>query len=131
MRRDWIRSAVPEAVAFLRTAVCEFGTGAGMDDPLMADVRIALSEALTNAVVHGYRDVTSPGSVSVSATVEDGTMWIVVRDRGCGFKPRLDSPGLGFGLPMIAALSDSFDIMPVTPTGTEIHMTFDRPAATA
>jgi anti-sigma regulatory factor (Ser/Thr protein kinase) len=129
MTRDWTRTAAPEAVAFLRTAVCDFGTGAGMVDRLMADVRIALSEALTNAVIHGYREVASPGDVVVSATVEDGTMWIVVKDRGCGFKPRLDSPGLGFGLPMIAELSDSFDIVPVMPTGTEIRMTFDRPAA--
>ena len=127
MIRHWSQTAVPEAVRSLRTAVCNFASAAGMEDPPLADARIALSEALTNAVVHGYRDVDAPGAVAVTATVDDGTMWLVVKDDGCGFKPRLDSPGLGLGLPMIAALADSFDILPGTPAGTAIHMTFDNP----
>ena len=127
MIRHWSQTALPEAVGSLRTAVCNFASAAGMEDPPLADARIALSEALTNAVVHSYRDVDTPGAVAVTATVDDGTMWLVITDDGCGFKPRLGSPGLGLGLPMIAALADSFDILPGTPTGTAIHMTFDNP----
>ena len=127
MIRHWSQTAVPEAVGLLRTAACNFASAAGIKDPPLADARIALSEALTNAVVHSYREVDTPGAVAVSATVDDGTLRLVITDDGCGFKPRHDSPGLGLGLAMIAALAASFDILPVTPTGTAIHMTFDNP----
>ena len=129
MNRKWCRAAIPEVVGQLRSAVCDFADFAGVTDPLIADARLALSEALTNAVVHGYRGIGQRGDVTVSATIEDGTLWLVVSDQGCGFSPRLDSPGLGLGLPMIAQLTDSFDIRPGTPNGTEIHMTFDRRVA--
>ena len=127
MIRHWSQTAVPEAVGYLRAAACNFASAAGIEDPPLADARIALSEALTNAVVHSYREVDAPGAVAVTATVDDGTLWLVITDNGCGFKPRQDSPGLGLGLPIIAALADTFDILPVTPTGTAIHMTFDNP----
>jgi serine/threonine-protein kinase RsbW len=52
---------------------------------------------------------------------------IVVRDHGAGIQPRparSEAPALGLGLPLIAALSDAFELRGSTGQGTEVRMTF-------
>jgi serine/threonine-protein kinase RsbW len=83
-----------------------------------------VSEAVSNAVVHAFRDRTEPGTVSVSVTVDDGHIEIVVRDDGSGMAPRGDSPGLGLGLPLIRRLTDGFDHRESREVGTELWMLF-------
>ena len=69
---------------------------------------------------------------------DDAALTIVVRDWGSGIQPRparREAPALGLGLPLIAALSDSFELKGSTNSGAEVRMTFiaDRsadPAAT-
>jgi anti-sigma regulatory factor (Ser/Thr protein kinase) len=59
-------------------------------------------------------------------TAEDG-LTIVVRDQGTGIQPRPAQPGapaLGLGLPLIAALSDAFELRGSAGAGTEVRMTF-------
>mgnify|MGYP000694859329 CR=1 FL=1 len=55
-------------------------------DPLVTDLndlKTAVSEAVTNAIVHGYRDTI--GTVYITAVIyADGTVQVKVRDRGCG-----------------------------------------------
>jgi serine/threonine-protein kinase RsbW/stage II sporulation protein AB (anti-sigma F factor) len=121
----WSLPAVPAAVACLRTAVGAFASGAGVANPPLADVRLAVSEAVTNAVIHSYRDDPEPGPVDVAAEVGDEGLRIVVSDRGLGFGPRTDSPGAGMGLPIIAAVADRFEIRRRLPAGTEVHICFD------
>ena len=68
---------------FARSAVASFLLGL---DPLvteMNDLKTAVSEAVTNAVVHGYRDTI--GTVYITAKIwDDDTVTVRVRDRGCG-----------------------------------------------
>ena len=68
---------------FARSAVAAFLLGL---DPLvteMNDLKTAVSEAVTNAVVHGYRDTI--GTVYITAKIlDDDTVTVRVRDRGCG-----------------------------------------------
>ena len=57
---------------------------------------------------------------------EDG-LTIVVRDQGSGIQPRPARhapPALGLGLPLIAALSDAFELRGSAGAGTEVRMTF-------
>jgi serine/threonine-protein kinase RsbW len=92
----------------------------------MHDVRLAVSEAVTNAVVHAYRERAEPGTVVVSVTVNDGE-WIDVRviDDGGGMAPRDDSPGPGLGLPLIHRLADRVEHRsPSGAPGTELFMRF-------
>jgi anti-sigma regulatory factor (Ser/Thr protein kinase) len=90
------------------------------------DVRLAVSEALSNAVVHAYRDRDEPGDLEVSAVLRDHRFEVVVRDGGCGMAPRHDSPGLGLGLPVIEHTTDAYAIQEAEgSTGTEIHMLFN------
>ena len=60
-------------------------------------VRLAVSEAVSNVVVHGYRD-RATGTFTVSIDWGPDELRVVVRDDGCGMQPRPDSPGAGLGL---------------------------------
>jgi anti-sigma regulatory factor (Ser/Thr protein kinase) len=94
-----------------------------MDADHVARVKLAVSEAATNAVLHAYRDWPCPGPVEVRAAVESGELRVIVADAGDGIRPREDSPGLGLGLGMMTALATRVDF--VSPgAGTEVHMAF-------
>ena len=54
---------------------------------------------------------------------------MTVSDDGMGMAPRLDSPGLGVGLPFIADTADTLDIASSARGGTELRMSFQLPAA--
>ncbi len=51
---------------------------------VMADVKTAVSEAVTNAIVHGYQN--KPGKVRMQCTIEGDTMTVVVEDSGIGIE---------------------------------------------
>lgn len=125
MERHWSRLAVPGCVPDLRRAVCAFADEEGVANPPLADIRLAVSEAVTNVVIHGYRSQSAPGEVEVTASVLEDRVEVVVSDHGMGFHPRDDSPGLGKGVELMEAVTDRFAIREARPHGTEIHMGFD------
>ena len=88
--------------------------------------RLAASEAASNAVIHGYRE--RAGDLRLEAHVADGELHLMIADDGQGLAPRTDSPGMGLGLPIIAQLSERFEIVS-GPEGTEIHLVFPCPQA--
>jgi serine/threonine-protein kinase RsbW/stage II sporulation protein AB (anti-sigma F factor) len=108
----------------LRAAVAEFVTAAGVRQPHVDAVKLAVSEAVTNAVLHAYVDADEPGEVHVQTCLRDDTVHVVVSDDGIGMMPRLDSPGLGVGLPFIADTADTLDIASGARGGTELRMSF-------
>jgi anti-sigma regulatory factor (Ser/Thr protein kinase) len=116
--------AVPSTVTAMRGDVAAFATAVGIGDPLLSSVKLAVSEAVTNAVMHAYADADEPGEVRLCATVDGDRVNVVVSDDGCGMVPRLDSPGLGVGLPFIAHSSDTLDIGRNDAGGTELRMSF-------
>lgn len=121
--------AVPAAVPALRSEVADFLRAAGVREPLLSSVKLAVSEAVTNAVLHAYVGAR-PGPVHVIARLEDDQLLIEVSDDGAGMRPRLDSPGLGVGLPFIADTADGLDILSSPGGGTQLRMTFAlQPAA--
>lgn len=72
-------------------------------------VRIAVSEAVGNCVLHAYEG-REPGPIVVLARVLRGRLVITIADSGRGVRPRLDSPGLGLGLPLVSSLADDVRI---------------------
>lgn len=121
--------AVPSSVTAMRTDVAAFVTGAGLGEPLLTGVKLAVSEAVTNAVMHAYVGAPRPGEVRLRARVDDDLLVITVSDDGGGMVPQLDSPGLGVGLPFIAHLADTLDIDRNAGGGTDLRMTFRVGAA--
>jgi anti-sigma regulatory factor (Ser/Thr protein kinase) len=106
----WTVTARPEQIAMLRSVVTEYAQHAGVADGRLDDVRLAVSEAATNAVMHAYRE-REPGEIRVRALVDaDGVLTITVEDDGFGPLPRPDSPGLGLGLPTIASVADAIEL---------------------
>ena len=113
----------------MRRDVAAFAHRAGLDEDGLADVRLAVSEAATNAVVHGYRD-SRDGELKVAAYVAGRELVVIVSDAGVGLAPRADSPGLGLGMPLMASVTSRFSVVS-RGAGTEIHMAFALPDGAA
>jgi anti-sigma regulatory factor (Ser/Thr protein kinase) len=114
-RADQVKLARRDVVAYAREH--------GAVDP--DGIALAVSEAVTNVVVHAYVDVPEPGAVEVTAEVhDDNGLEIQVCDDGRGMAPRLDSPGLGVGLPIVAKISQRFKVEARPAGGTAVRMFF-------
>jgi anti-sigma regulatory factor (Ser/Thr protein kinase) len=120
--------AEPSVVGDVRAAVVDFAQGLGFEDT--GQIALAVSEALTNVVIHAYRD-RDVGDVRIVACDEPDRLVVVVRDYGAGMLPRADSPGLGLGLPLISSMTDALQIEAADGTGTLLRMHFTKPVAAA
>ncbi|MBI5104902.1 MAG: ATP-binding protein [Solirubrobacterales bacterium] len=114
--------ARPENVAVVRHAFGGLGDALDVPDHALADVKLAVTEACTNVVVHAYPE--GDGPMAVSAALDDRRLTVVVADEGRGILPRPDSPGLGLGLPLIATLAESLELGTGQDENTEVRMTF-------
>jgi serine/threonine-protein kinase RsbW/stage II sporulation protein AB (anti-sigma F factor) len=124
---SWTAPAAANSVPELRQAVVDVAYAHGVLDPCLSDIRLAVSEAVSNAVVHAFRG-RADGTVTVSIITRD-PVWVEVRvtDDGSGMAPRDDSPGIGLGLPLIRHLTDRFEHRrPPDGVGTEVWMRFRR-----
>lgn len=102
--------SVPENEGFARVAVSAFAVQLDPTLDVLADIKTAVSEAVTNAIVHGYAE--GPGTVTVSAVLRsDGILEIAVSDQGCGIsdvaramqpffttQPEKERSGMGFSV---------------------------------
>jgi serine/threonine-protein kinase RsbW/stage II sporulation protein AB (anti-sigma F factor) len=120
LSRDY--SAVAGSVPAARRALVDVAREAGAEADRLEAVALAVSEALTNAVVHAYPD--RPGEIKVSAWTASGELVVVISDDGHGLRAHSDRPGLGVGLGLIATLSDEFEIVQPPSGGTEVQMRF-------
>ena len=76
--------AVPQNESFARVAVAAFAVQLNPTLPEMADIKTAVSEAVTNAIVHAYQP-DARGSVELAARFDDRrVLTLTVRDTGCG-----------------------------------------------
>jgi serine/threonine-protein kinase RsbW len=114
--------AVPSAVARARSAVVRLAEREGASESLRSALVLAVSEACSNVVMHAYAD--APGHFEVRAGRVDDLLSVEVRDSGGGMRPRVDSPGLGLGLPLIARLADRFEIEHPDGQGVVMRMHF-------
>jgi anti-sigma regulatory factor (Ser/Thr protein kinase) len=112
-----------ENVAVVRHAFGGFAEALSVDEQTLADIKLAITEACTNVVIHAYED-GEDGSLEVDASIDDRRLTVVIRDRGRGIVPRPDSPGLGLGLPLIATLAESLELGKDDADHTEVRMTF-------
>jgi serine/threonine-protein kinase RsbW len=119
-----VMPARPEGVGVVRQALAGVADALDFDASVLADMKMAVTEACTNVVVHAYDD---EGMIEVEMLAGEDGLTIVVRDHGTGIQPRPARSGaaaLGLGLPLIAALSDAFELRGSAGVGTEVRMTF-------
>jgi serine/threonine-protein kinase RsbW/stage II sporulation protein AB (anti-sigma F factor) len=122
----WSVPALADEVGTVRRAAVEFARAEGVPDLRLEDLRLAISEAVSNAVLHAFRTQDLPGTVTVTVDVTpDQFVEAVVRDDGMGMSPRGDSPGLGLGLGLIASVADAVEHrLPADGVGFELSMRF-------
>src|SRR5579862_3327987 len=94
---EWGCPAEPSAVPLLRRRAAEFVSTAGASDEVTQAVALAVSETVTNVVVHAYVG-QERGEVRVSCHADGECFVVEVADAGAGIWLRQDSPGIGHGL---------------------------------
>lgn len=117
--------------AFARAAVAAFATQ--MDPTLeeLGDIRTAVSEAVTNSIVHAYPDAL--GIITIRCRIlKDNTLDIVIKDRGIGIsdleqalRPMFTTGGserCGMGFTIMESFMTSFEVSSVPGKGTTVHM---------
>jgi serine/threonine-protein kinase RsbW len=117
--------ARPENVAVVRHVLGAFAEALQLPDPVIEDMRLAVTEACTNVVRHAYAD-GEPGPVEILIRPVGDTLRVIVSDQGRGIGPSEDTTGPGLGLPLIAALTHSLEIEPAGEAGARLHMSFLR-----
>ena len=121
--------ARPENVAVVRHVIGAFGDVLDLSERMLADIRLAVTEACTNVVRHAYDE--DGGRMDIEIHPCSDRLEIVVADTGRGIAPSTDRLGPGLGLPMIAHLADSVEIDRTVHAGSRVAMSFRRPAAAA
>lgn len=92
---------------FARVAVAAFATQLNPTIEALSDIRTAVSEAVTNSIVHGYEN--SSGYIEICCTIKASDIFIIVKDEGKGIeniteamqpfftsRPEMDRSGMGF-----------------------------------
>jgi serine/threonine-protein kinase RsbW len=119
-------AARAENVGVVRHVLGALSDALRLDDEVLDDLRLAVSEACANAVVHAYVG-SSPGLMDIRLHTGPRELIVSVRDHGGGMAPRTDSPGLGVGLPLMASLAASMELLSPAGGGTEVRMRFPLP----
>ncbi len=109
-----------------RHAVRRFAERVGLVAERIQEVELAVAEACANAVVHG---APVDAHFEIAGRLTDGAMIITTTDHGRGLTGTERSPGLGLGIPLIAALTDDVAYGSPAGGGTEVRMTFLIPSA--
>ncbi len=106
----WVSAIGPSAVTHLRHQAAGFAAAAGASDEVTEAIALAVSETVTNVVLHAYDD--EGGEVRVSCRADGQHFIVEVVDEGGGIMPRRESPGIGHGLAIVGALAQTLDIAP-------------------
>ncbi|MCF2681632.1 anti-sigma F factor [Faecalicatena contorta] len=117
--------------SFARVAVAAFMTALNPTVEEVSDVKTAVSEAVTNAVIHGYENEVK--NIYIRCRTEGKTLYLEVEDKGKGIqdvkqameplfttKPELDRSGMGFSF--MEAFMDHLEVISVPGQGTVVKM---------
>ena len=123
--------SISENEAFARVAVSAFITQLNPTLEEVADIRTAVSEAVTNAIIHGYPDEVRTGIVRARLTDQLLELW--VSDEGTGIanvqkameplyttRPELERSGMGFMF--MEAFMDQIHVESAPGVGTTVYM---------
>jgi serine/threonine-protein kinase RsbW len=121
--------AVPGSLALVRDVLAGVAEAVRVPDRALDDLKVAVSEACTNVVLHAYEGVAERGPLLVDVWHRASRLVVRVSDAGTGMVPRLDrrASGLGLGLRLMAMLTAEVRIVTTPGEGTAVWMTFDLP----
>lgn len=126
-------SAVPQNEAFARNAVAAFCVCLDPTVDQINDIKTAVSEAVTNAIIHAYPKDAQDKFVTIKTVIEDNVVHIAVSDEGVGiadiekamqpfFTTKPDEERSGMGFTVMESFSDSMTVQNNNP-GTVVNLT--------
>lgn len=117
--------------SFARVAVAAFASQLDPTVEEITDVKTAVSEAVTNAIIHGYKE--KEGIIEISAELEKNELTVIITDHGCGIediekakeplytsRPELERSGMGFTV--METFMDSLEVESEVNVGTKVRM---------
>ena len=123
--------AISENEGLARVVIAAFLTRLDPTLEQLQDVKTAVSEAVTNAVIHGYEE--KGGKIQMTATLENGQLSLSIADKGIGIenvpeamqplfttKPEGERSGMGFSF--MEAFMDRVEVESSPGNGTIVHM---------
>ena len=123
--------AISANEAFARMVVTAFLAGGNATLEEITDVKTAVSEAVTNAIIHGYENEVH--NICIRCRTEDKTLYLEISDEGKGIedvqqamepmfttKPELDRSGMGFSF--MEAFMDHLEVVSAPGKGTTVKM---------
>lgn len=113
----------PRLIGVVRRQVATFASHAGMDSPALTDVQVAVSDAVTNAILHAP-SAHERNCVRVDAEQAGDELIVRVREPGSGSVDQPKCSVLGPRLSMIAALAHVFGVRRCDGGATELRMHF-------
>ena len=123
--------SIPSNESFARVVVAAFLTRLNPTMEEVADIKTAISEAVTNAIIHGYQNEIH--KIIIEASVEEDTFQVSVQDFGKGiedipkameplYTTRRDLERSGMGFVFMEAFMDSIHVTSKVGEGTKVTM---------
>ena len=124
--------------AFARSAVAAFTLPLGPSLSELSDIKTAVSEAVTNSIVHAYRKQKGDGIIKIECSTQaeekGGVLHITVSDYGCGitdvekailpfYTTLADDERSGMGFTIMQTFMSDFSVESTQGKGTVVHMT--------
>jgi len=129
MKLEFISKSCNEA--FARISVAAFASQLDPTVEELADIKTAVSEAVTNAIIHGYEE--RDGIVKIECKIDKDTIFIEISDTGKGIeniemakrplytsKPNLERSGMGFTI--MGSFMDELNVESILGLGTKVTM---------
>lgn len=126
-------TATSKNESFARVTVAAFIAQLDPTISDMTDIKTAVSEAVTNAIIHGYEDMPLKGKVKVKCGLKNDTVYIEISDTGSGIddvkqamtplftsKPDMERSGMGFTV--METFMDSVEVTSIPLEGTTVRM---------
>lgn len=117
--------------SFARTVVAAFAAQLDPTIEELADIKTAVSEAVTNSIVHGYPDYV--GMIQIRCTLKGKEITVEIRDKGVGIddieqareplytsRPELERSGMGFSF--MEVFMDTLEVTSIRGEGTTVKM---------
>lgn len=115
--------------SFARAAVAAFCSSLNPTIEEVSDIKTAVSEAVTNAIIHGYENTV--GDIEIQCRIKNNMVEIIVEDFGCGIvnvdkakeplyttKPELERSGMGFAV--METFMDELVVLSEKDVGTKV-----------
>ena len=134
MQNNYVYIKIPSLStneSFARAAVAAFCSSLNPTIEEISDIKTAVSEAVTNAIIHGYEN--SVGDIEIQCRIKNSTVEIIIEDYGCGIvnvdkakeplyttKPELERSGMGFAV--METFMDELVVLSEKDVGTKVIM---------